>query len=73
MPSVQLRPRRPLRPAGMGQKNNDQMRIRNRRYRIKRLIAQPINVEVKRYGAVARQMVVRRKAIFPSRRRRREY
>ena len=66
MPNVQLRPRRPVRPAGMGQKNNDQIRIRNRRYKIKRLIAQPKNVEVKRNGVVVRQMVVRKKAIFPS-------
>ena len=73
MPNVQLRPRRPVRPAGMGQKNNDQIRIRNRRYKIKRLIAQPKNVEVKRNGVVVRRMVVRRKAIFPSARRRREY
>ena len=73
MPNVQLRPRRPVRPAGMEQKNNDQIRIRNRRYKIKRLIAQPKNVEVKRNGVVVRQMVIRRKAIFPSARRRQEY
>ena len=53
MPNVQLRPRRPLRPAGIGQKNNDQIRIRNRRYKIKRLIAQPKNV--KRNGVVVSQ------------------
>ena len=57
----------------MGQKNNDQIRIRNRRYKIKRLIAQSKNVEVKRNGVVVRRMVVRRKAIFPSARRRQEY
>ena len=73
MPNVQLRPRRPVRPAGMGQKNNDQIRIRNRRYKIKRLIAQPKNVEVKRNGVVVRRMVVRRKAIFPSAKRRQDY
>ena len=73
MPNVQLRPRHPVRPAGIGQKNNDQIRISNRRYKIKRLIAQPKNVEVKRNGVVVRRMVVRRKAIFPSARRRREY
>ena len=73
MPNVQLRSRRPVKPAGMGQKNNDQIRIRNRRYKIKRLIAQPKNVEVKRNGVVVRRMVVRRKAIFPGARRRREY
>ena len=73
MPNVQLRPRRPKRLAGMGQKSNDQRRIRDRRYKIKILIAQPKNVEVKRNGVVVRRMVVRRKAIFPSARRRREY
>ena len=73
MPNIQLRPRRPVRPAGMGQKNNDQIRITNRIYKIKRLIAQPKNVEVKRNGAVIRRMVVRGKAIFPSSRRRPEY
>ena len=66
MPNLQLRPRRPVRPAGMRQKNNDQIRIRNRRYKVKRLIAQPKNVEVKRNGTTVRRMVVRRKAIFPS-------
>ena len=73
MPNVQLRPRRPMRPAGMGQKNNDQIKIRNRKYKIKRLIAQPKNVEVKRDGVVVRRMAVRRKALFHSARRRREY
>ena len=73
MPNVQLRPRRPVRPGGMGQKNNDQIRIKNRRYKIKRLIAQPKNLKVKRNGVVVRRMVVRRKAIFPGARRRREY
>ena len=54
MSNVQLRPRRPVRPAGIGQKYNDQIRIRNRRYKIKRLIAQPRNVEVKRNRVVVR-------------------
>ena len=57
----------------MGQKNNDQIRIRNRRYKIKRLIAQSKNIAVKRNGAVVIRMVVRRKAIFPSARQRQEY
>ena len=73
MPNIQLRPRNPVKPAWMGQKNNDQIKIRNRKYKIKRLIAQPKNVEVKRNGVVVRRMVVRRKAIFPSARRRQEY
>ena len=57
----------------MGQKNNDQIRIRNRRYKVKRLIIEPKNVEVKRNGVVVRRMVVRRNEIFLSARRRREY
>ena len=38
-----MRHRRPVRLAGMGQKNNDRVRIRNRRYKIKRFLAQPKN------------------------------
>ena len=68
-----MRPRRPTRPAGMGQKNNDQVRIRNRRYKIKRFLAQLKNNDVKENGRVVRRMVVRRKTIYPSTRRRRKY
>ena len=39
-------PRRPVRPAGRGEKNNDWVRIRNRRYKIKRIVAQPRNIDV---------------------------
>ena len=56
-----MRPRRPVRPARMGQKNNDQVRIRNRRYKIKRFLAQPINIDVKQNGRVVRRMVVEEK------------
>ena len=73
MPNIQMRPRRPARPAGMGQKNNEQVRIRNRRYKIKRFLVQPRNNDVKQNGRVVRRIVVRRKAIYPSARRRREY
>ena len=68
-----MRPRRPARPAGMGQKNNDRVRIRNRRYKIKRFLAQPRNIDVRQNGRVIRRTVVRRKIIYPSARRRREY
>ena len=71
MANIRVRPRRPVRPAGMGQKNND--RIRNRRYKIKRFLAQPKNIDVKQNGKVVRTMVVRRQTIYPSSRRRREY
>ena len=73
MPRIQMRPRRPTRLAGMDQKNNDRVRIRNRRYKIKRFLAQPRNIDVKQNGRVVRRMVVRRKTIYPSTRRRREY
>ena len=60
-------------PAGVGQKNNDQLRIRNRRYKIKRYLAQPRNIDVRQYGRVVRRMIVRRQTIYPSARRRPEY
>ena len=62
-----------MRPAGRGEKNNDRIRIRNRRYKIKRYLAQPKNIDVKQNGRVVRRMVVRRQRIYPSTRRRREY
>ena len=66
-------PRRPVRPAGRGQKNNDRVRIRNKRYKIKRYLAQPRNIDVRQNGRVVRRMIVRRKTMHPSTRRRREY
>ena len=66
-------PRRPVRPAGVGQKNNDRVRIRNRRYKIKIYLAQPRNIDVRQNGRVVRRVVVRRQKIYPSTRRRREY
>ena len=60
-------------PAGRGEKNNDRIRIRNRRCKIKRSLARSKNVDVKRNGRVVRRMVVRRQTIYPSTRRRREY
>ena len=73
MPNIQVRPRRPARPAGRGEKNNDRIRIKNRRYKIKGHLAQPKTVDVKHNGRVVRRMVVRRQTIYPSTRRRREY
>ena len=46
-PNVQYRPRRPARPAGRGEKNNDRIRVRSRRYKIKRFMLQPKDIEVK--------------------------
>ena len=51
---------RPRRPPGMGVKNKGRIRTRNRRFKIKRMMEQPRNVEVKRNGRVVRRMVVRR-------------
>ena len=57
----------------MGVKNIENRRIRNRRYKIKRILAQPKNVEVKYNGRVVRRMVVRRSTIYPGSRRRNYY
>ena len=62
-----------MRPAGRGEKNNDRIRVRNRRYKIKRYLAQPKNIDVRHNGRVVRRIVVRRKTIHPSTWCRREY
>ena len=66
-------PRRPVRPVGRGEKNNDQVKIRDKRYKTKRYLAQPRNIDVRLNGRVVRRMIVRRQTIYPSVRRRREY
>ena len=68
-----MRLRRPVRPLGMGVKNMERIRIRNRRFKIKRMMEQPRNVEVKRNGRVVRRMVVRRQTIYPGEVRRNYY
>ena len=73
MPNIRMRPSRPVRPAVMGQKNNDRVRIRNRHYKSKTFLVQLRNIDVKKYGRVVTRMVVRRKTIYPSAQRRREY
>ena len=60
-------------PAQRGEKNNDRIRVRNRCYKIKRFMLQPRDVEVKHNSRVVRRMVVRRRTIYPSTRRRQEY
>ena len=57
----------------MGVKNIENRRIIIRRYKIKRILAQPKNVEVKHNGRVVRRMVVRRSTIYPGSRRRNYY
>ena len=73
MARTQMRPRRPARPAGRGEKNNERIRVRNRRYKIKRYLAQPKNIDVKHNGKIVRRMIGRRQTIYPSTRRREEY
>ena len=68
-----MRPRRPARPPGMGLKNMERIRIRNRQFKIKRMMKQPRNVEVKRNGRVVRRMVVRRRTVYPGEVRRNYY
>ena len=58
--------------SGIGQKNNDRIRFRNRRYKIKKFLAQPKNIDVKQNGRIVRRMVVRRQTIYPSTLHRRE-
>ena len=66
--------RRPIGERGHGEKNIDEAFIRNRgRYKIKRLLPVPKNVEVKKRGATVRRMVARRRAIYPALRQQREY
>ena len=60
-------------PAGRGEKDNYQIGVRNTRYKIKRYTVQPKYVEVKHNGRVVRRMVVRRRAIYVTTRRRRHY
>ena len=68
-----MRPRRLVRPPGMWVKNMGRIRIRNRRFRIKRMMEQPRNVEVKWDGRVVRKIVVRRRTISPGEVRRNYY
>ena len=73
MPNTQMRPKRPMRRPGMGVKNMENRQVRNRRYKIKRILVQPKNVEVKQNGRVVPRMVVRRSTIYPGSRRRNYY
>ena len=73
MARTQMRSRRPVRPVGMGQKNNYRIRIRNRRYKIKKFLVQQENIDVKQNGRVVTRMIVRTQTIYPNTRRRREY
>ena len=57
----------------MGQKRNDRIRVRSRRFKIKRFMLKPRNIDVRHNERVVRRMVVRRQTIYPTTRCRREY
>ena len=52
MRNTQVRATRPVRPLGMGVKNIENRRVRIRQFKIKRMMEQPRNVEVKQNGRV---------------------
>ena len=62
---------RPVPSGGVGVKRMPSKR--NKSIKIKKLLAQPKQVSVKKNGQVVRRMTVRRKAYFPGRRRRKIY
>ena len=49
------------------------MRITNRRFKIRRKMEQPRNVQVKQNGRVLHRMVVRRQTVYPGEVRRKYY
>ena len=73
MPNTQVGARRPVRPPGMRVKNIENRRVRNRRFKIKRIMEQPRNDEVKQNGRVIHRMVVIQKTIYPGMTRRKYY
>ena len=66
-PGLSRAPPRRRRAPGTGVKNIEG-RVRNKTFKIKKLIAVPKNLEVKKNGQVVRRMTVRRRAIFPGER-----
>ena len=62
-PSNQRRRRQPRQRIDV---KNIEGRIRSRTFKIKRLIAQPKNINVKKNGVIVRKMVAQRRAIFPA-------
>ena len=52
--------------SGMGQRNNNRRRVRNRRFKIKRFMLQPKNTDVRHDGRVVRRIFVRRQTICPT-------
>ena len=62
-----------MRPPGMRVEHMGRMRITNRRFKIKRMMEQPRNVQVKQNGRVLHRMVVRRQTVYPGEVRRKYY
>ena len=58
---------RPRPAGGIGVKNMQAFRRRNRDIKIKKLLPQPKTINVKKNGVIVRKMVVRRRAYFPGR------
>ena len=56
---------RPRSAGGIGVKNMQAFRRRNRDIKIKKLLTQPKTINVKKNGVVVRKMVVRGRALFP--------
>ena len=59
---------RPRPSGGVGVKNMQAFRRRNRNIKIKKLLTHPRPIEAKKNGVVIRKMVVRRKSYFPGKR-----
>ena len=62
-PSNQSRKRQPRQRIGV---KNIEGRIRSVVFKIKRLMAQPKNINVKRNSVIVRKIVLRRRTIFPA-------
>ena len=63
VPSNQSRRRQPRQRIGV---KNTEGRIYGRSFKIKRLLAQQRNIDVKKNGIVVRKMVARKTKIFPA-------
>ena len=60
---------RPRPSGGIGVKNMDRFRKRNRNLKIKKVLPQPKVVNVKKNGVVVRKMTVHQKTYFPGRKK----
>ena len=58
---------------GIDVENVENLRRRNKDINIKKPLAQTKNIQVKHKGQVVRRITIRRKSIFPAKRRQREY